>query len=113
MSTRAANFVIYTDPDFINEAGYVREVEAICVMNGVLSAFTIRRRTFMFCKSWYELSVKLCSLRTGRPCGIKQFDTLDEALEYGKDFVKQIFPLVDVNDAQLNEVPAECAATHE
>ena len=113
MTTRAANFVIYTDPDFIKEAGYVREVEAICVMNRVLSAFTIRRRTFMFCKSWYELSVKLCSLRTGRPCGIKQFDTLDEALEYGKDFVKQIFPLVDVNDAQLNEVPAECAATHE
>ena len=110
MSTRAANFVIYTDPDFIKEAGYVREVEAICVMNGVLSAFTIRRWTFMFCKTQYQLSIKLCSLRTGRPCGIKQFDTLDEALEYGKDFVKQLFPLVD---AELNEVPAECVATHE
>ena len=110
MSTRAANFVIITDPEQIREYGYVREVEAICVMNGVLSAFTIRRWTFMFCKTQYELSIKLCSLRTGRPCGIKQFDTLDEALEYGKGFVKLLFPLVDV---ELNEVPAECAATHE
>lgn len=96
MTTRAANFTVYEDENVIRDAGYVKEIKAICVLNDVMVAFTIREwKTWFNRKVTYELSVKLHSLVIGRPYGNKMFDTYEEALEFGKSFIKDRFPVVD------------------
>ncbi len=101
MSTRTAELIIYQDPEFIGEAGYIKDVKAVCVLNGVMVAFIIREwKNFFTRKVTYELSVPLFSLMNGRPYGNKMFDTYEEALEFGKDFVTKRFPELVAKDVE-------------
>lgn len=92
MTNRIANFVVYEDEDFIRVNRYVKGVKAVCLLNYVMVAFTIRERKTLFSRKKYEISVKLHSLLVDRPYGNKIFDTYEEALDFGKAFVVDRFP---------------------
>lgn len=96
MTIRSAVFEVFEGEDFMNEAGYIKNVKCVCLLNDVIVAFTIREwKSWFSRKVTYELSVKLHSFMTGRPYGNKMFDTYEEALEFGKKFIKDRFPVVD------------------
>lgn len=93
MAQRVAFLTIYQDPEVIANVGYHDAVKAFCVLNNVMVAFTIlEHKSFFSRKAKYELSVKLHSLIGNRPYGNKMFDTYEEALEFGKEFVALRFP---------------------
>lgn len=74
-----------------NRGGFIKEVVAYCTINVHVLAFTVRRRKF-FLKTYYELMIDLPSIRSGRPYGRQEFDNLEDAINYGCDFMKWIFP---------------------
>jgi hypothetical protein len=103
MTTRKADFVIYTPShEGFKDLGYVDEVEAICVLNKVVLVFTVRKMNRIFRKSNYRLRIELPSVLTGRIYGIAYYDTMEEALKIGTEFVKQRFPVVEAEDLLEN-----------
>ena len=74
-----------------DRAGFIPEIVAYCTINVVIQAFTVRRRRF-FSKVYYELMIDLPSIRSGKPFGRQEFDTMEEAVKCGCDFLKWVFP---------------------
>lgn len=74
-----------------DRAGFVQSVVAYCTLNINILAFTVRRRKF-FGNVFFELMVDLPCVRTGRPFGRLEFDTMEQAVTYGCECVKAMFP---------------------
>ena len=74
-----------------DRGGFVRSVVAYCTINVNILAFTVRRRKFLS-KIFYELMIDLPSVKSGRAFGRKEFENMEDAVKYGCDFLKFIFP---------------------
>ena len=104
MATCKATFVVYhrdTSPGVFDHLNYVDEVKSMCIMNSQIIVYTVREIRHLFRKSTYLLDVKFVGYATGRPMGIAEFDTLDEANNTIIGFLKQWFP--EVTHETLNE----------
>lgn len=98
MTQRVAILTVHTDPKVISNIGYRDIVKAVCTINLTMIAFTIIERTRWLRAPVYELNVKLISATSLRPYGYKMFDTYEEALEFGKNFLIERFP--EATDAE-------------
>lgn len=99
MTTRKADFRVSTAAHTgFKELGYYDDVQAICVLNQSILVFTVRVTKLIFCKPKYMLNIVLPSILTGRKYGIAYFETLEDAIECGTQFIKQRFPLATEQD---------------
>jgi len=99
MTTRKADFIICTPSHAgFKELGYVDAIEAICVLNNVILVFTVRKQHRIFRTPKYILRIELPSLQSGTIYGVAYYDTIEEAVKIGSDFIKQRFPLVTAED---------------
>ena len=96
MTIRGAIFDLFTkehSPEGFAAFGYVPEIVAVCTLNERIEVFTVRESgTFWGKHQFYVLSVHLHNVTTSREMGRKEFTTAEEAIEYGKEFVKSYFP---------------------
>jgi len=84
-----------------DRGGFIPEIVAYCTLNVYVLAFTVRRRKFFF-STYYELMIDLPSVRSGRPFGRQQFDKMEDAIKYGCDFMKWVFPGIN-HEINLDE----------
>jgi hypothetical protein len=95
MTIRSAEFTIYTETEILhNQLNYVRNIVAVCVLNALVEVFTVYETRVWFQKPQYQLRIQLRSCLTGNYLGYKYFDTQEEAIKYGSEYIKQLFPEV-------------------
>jgi hypothetical protein len=95
MTVRGVEFDLYTkecDANGFKTFGYNPNVIALCTMNRYFEVFTVRVSKFLWGKPAYILHMHLQMVETGREMGQKEFDTADEAIEFGKAIVTSYFP---------------------
>ena len=95
MTVRGVEFDIYTkatEPTAFATFGYVPEVEAVCTMNQYFTVFLIKQVQCLWFAPTYELTLYLHQVASGRVLGTKEFDSLEEAITFGKDLVISFFP---------------------
>lgn len=96
MTTRSAEFTIVTDLNILhNELNYTNGIVAICVLNKLVEVFTVYKTSIWFRSPQYRLCIKLNSCLTGRELGVKYFNTKEEAIDYGSECIKNLFPVVN------------------
>lgn len=77
---------------------YSDNIRAVCTLNNIIVGFIVYRSKIFF-KEYFILKIDLPSLkRNGRPFGIAKFNTLDEAIETGKNIITNFFPSIDIED---------------
>ena len=91
-----------------DRGGFIKEIVAYCTLNVRVQAFTVRRRKF-FLKTYYELMIDLPSLRSGRAFGRQEFNKQEDAIKYGCDVMKYLFPgitqEINLNECIMGELP--------
>lgn len=96
MTARIATIVLYTNPELIlSRFSYSRDVKAVCTLNDVIEAFTVSEEVPLIGTPRYIMRCNLPSIKTRKPAGRAEFNTLDEALDYGKNLLRGIFPAVE------------------
>lgn len=95
MKIRQTNFTICTERPILDQLNYVNNVVAVCVLNNLIEVFTVYHSKGWFSKPKYRLTIRLNSCITGNILGCEYFDTPEEAIKYGKEYIDKLFPMVD------------------
>lgn len=91
---------------FFEKHNYGEVVKAVCTLNYSVEAFHVYEyEPLLFGKNEIYLEVDLPSVKRGpgRKMGRMKFDTVEAAVEYGRDFVRQLFPEVTPDMLLKNE----------
>jgi hypothetical protein len=85
----------------LDQFGFNDSIRAVCTLNFTILAFHV----FEYTPTWVErlfglkhefiLQVDLANPVTGRPYGRKSFNTAEEAIEHGKEFLLKWFPTIE------------------
>ena len=81
-----------------HELGYDDNIHAICILNDGILTFTVRKVNRLFKPAQWCLSIELKNIVTSKEYGIAYYDTLQEGIDIGLDFVKRSFPYVTKYD---------------
>lgn len=96
---REAQFIMHTKEltprDQWESYGYIGDIVAVCTLNQCIEVFTVRQHTPLFRDKFFEVHIKLPSMRTGRTFGTSTCKTLDEAIDVGRQFINGHFPLIE------------------
>lgn len=96
MTIRKTDFIISTPiHEGFKELGYNEDVQAICILNQSILVFTVMKWKPIFRKTKYRLRIYLNCIKTGREYGVAYYDTIEEAIKVGSEFVKQRFPEIE------------------
>lgn len=100
-SERSAILTLYTEDNMPEgRFGYVAEIKAVCTINHIIEGFTVyQSKPLLWGKTTFRLYISLPNVKTGRAFGHMYFDTLDEAVEFGNNIMRKLFPVLDEHES--------------